>query len=67
MAFKQPGPPPLREREGPYRFGLPQLDRYLRKQVEDDTVLFLRQLYLHHRAALARGPKPTLSAMEGSE
>ena len=44
LRFKQPGPPPLREREGPYRFGLPQLDRYLRKQVEDDTVLFLRQL-----------------------
>ena len=63
LRFKQPGPPPLREREGPYRFGLPQLDRYLRKQVEDDTILFLRQLYLHHRAALARGPKVTLAAI----
>ena len=67
LRFKQPGPPPLREREGPYRFGLPQLDRYLRKQVEDDTVLFLRQLYLHHRAALARGPKVTLAALEQPE
>ena len=43
------------------------MDRYLRKQVEDDTVLFLRQLYLHHRAALARGPKLTLSALEQPE
>ena len=35
--------------------------------MEDDTVLFLGQLYLHHRAALARGPKPTLSALEQPE
>ena len=30
-------------------------------------MLFLRQLYLHHRAALARGPKPTLSVLEQPE
>ena len=35
LRYRQPGPPPLREREGPHRFGLPQLDRYLQKQVED--------------------------------
>ena len=47
LRYRQPGPPPLREREGPYRFGLPQLDRHLQKQVEDDTALYLRQLYLY--------------------
>ena len=30
LRCKQPGPPPLREKKGPYRF---ELDRYLRKQV----------------------------------
>ena len=67
LRYRQPGPPPLREREGPYRFGLPQLDKYLRKQVEDDTVLYLRQLYLQHRAAQARKPRTTLFAIEQPE
>ena len=49
LRYRQPGPPPLREREGPGRFGLPNLDPVLRQQVEDDTLLWLRQIYLHHR------------------
>ena len=67
LRYRQPGPPPLREREGPYRFGLPQLDRYLQKQVEDDTILYLRQLYLYHRAATARKSQVTLSVLEQPE
>ena len=55
------------EREGPHRFGLPQLDRYLKKQVEDDATLYLRQLYLYHRAATARKDRVTLSALEQPE
>ena len=67
LRYRQPGPPPLREREGPHRFGLPQLDRYLKKQVEDDATLYLRQLYLYHRAATARKDRVTLSALEQPE
>ena len=67
LRYRQPGPPPLREREGPYRFGLPQLDRHLQKQVEDDTILYLRQLYLYHRAATARKSQVTLSVLEQPE
>eukprot|EP00913_Durusdinium_trenchii_P002203 g2035.t1 len=46
---------------------LAQLDRYLQKQVEDDTVLYLRQLYLYHRAATARKSQVTLSVLEQPE
>ena len=57
LRYRQPGPPPLREREGPGRFGLPNLDPVLKRQVEDDTLLWLRQVYLHHRASRAAQPR----------
>eukprot|EP00435_Cladocopium_sp_Y103_P062154 s1305_g23.t1 len=53
LRYRQPGPPPLRSREGVERFGLHGLDESLKKRVEDDTVLWLRQYYLYHRAKRA--------------
>ena len=64
LRYRQPGPPPLREREGPGRFGLPNLDPVLRQQVEDDTLLWLRQIYLHHRASRAAQPRKVVTALE---
>lgn len=60
LRFRQPGPPPLREREGPFRFGLPHLDPVLKKQVEDDTILWLRQMYLHDPDLWHRGAYMTM-------
>eukprot|EP00435_Cladocopium_sp_Y103_P044759 s704_g12.t1 len=53
LRYRQPGPPPLRTREGSERFGLKDLEEALRRRVEDDTVLWLRQYYLYHRAKKA--------------
>eukprot|EP00435_Cladocopium_sp_Y103_P052700 s362_g16.t1 len=53
LRYRQPGPPPLRAREGPERFGLRDLEEAMRRRVEDDTVLWLRQYYLYHRAKKA--------------
>ena len=64
LRYRQPGPPPLREREGPGRFGLPNLDPVLKQQVEDDTLLWLRQVYLHHRASKAASPEKVVTALE---
>eukprot|EP00913_Durusdinium_trenchii_P004009 g3713.t1 len=64
LRYRQPGPPPLREREGPGRFGLPNLDPVLKQQVEDDTLLWLRQVYLHHRASKAASPEKVATALE---
>ena len=61
LRYRQPGPPPLREREGP---GLPNLDPVLKQQVEDDTLLWLRQVYLHHRASKAVKPQKVITALE---
>ena len=47
LRFKSPGPPPLRSREGPQRFGLEHLTEWQREQVRGDTVLWLRQLWLY--------------------
>ena len=46
-----PGPPPLRSREGECRFGLGGLSAARRRQVVDDTVLFMRTLGLYMVAA----------------
>ena len=64
LRYRQPGPPPLREREGAGRFGLPNLDPVLKQQVEDDTLLWLRQVYLHHRASKAASPQKVVTALE---
>eukprot|EP00435_Cladocopium_sp_Y103_P005472 s1608_g1.t2 len=57
LRYRQPGPPPLRSREGPERFaerfGLKDLEEAMKRRVEDDTVLWLRQYYLYHRAKKA--------------
>eukprot|EP00435_Cladocopium_sp_Y103_P025517 s3116_g6.t1 len=53
LRYRPPGPPPLRSREGPERFGLEGLDESLKKRVEDDTVLWLRQYYLYYRSQKA--------------
>ena len=57
LRFRQPGPPPLRTREGRERFGLDDLDPALRMKVEDDTVLWFRQYILYRRARMARQSK----------
>eukprot|EP00435_Cladocopium_sp_Y103_P055328 s781_g18.t1 len=49
----EPAPLPLRSREGPERFGLEGLDESLKKRVEDDTVLWLRQYYVYYRSQKA--------------
>eukprot|EP00435_Cladocopium_sp_Y103_P011532 s3834_g3.t1 len=44
LRFRPPGPPPVRSREGPERFGLENLSENLKELVMGDSVLFLRQL-----------------------
>ena len=36
----------------------------LKQQVEDDTLLWLRQVYLHHRASKAASPEKVVTALE---
>ena len=69
LRYVQPGPPPLRSRIGPERFGLKDLDEVLLQRVRDDTVLWLRQYYIYHRAKDARAPlqKKTLYLKEQPE
>ena len=50
LRYRQPGPPPLRSRLGPERFGLNGLNESLLRQVQQDTILWLRHYYLYHRA-----------------
>ena len=52
--YRQPGPPPLRTRLGAERFGLQGLDEALLKKVHDNTMLWLCQYYLYHRAKRVR-------------
>ena len=54
LRYRQPGPPPLRARLGPERFGLKGLDPVLLQKVQDDTLLWLRQYYLYHRSKRVR-------------
>ena len=63
LRFNQPGPPPLRSRSGPQRFGLDQLSEWQREQVRGDTVLWLRQLWLYMTAEEASG-RPVLFLKE---
>eukprot|EP00435_Cladocopium_sp_Y103_P065207 s1247_g27.t1 len=67
LRYRQPGPPPLRSRLGPERFGLQGLDEVLLKKVHDDTILWLRQYYLYHRAKQARYPRKTIYVQEQPE
>eukprot|EP00435_Cladocopium_sp_Y103_P029481 s181_g7.t1 len=46
-----------KSREGPERFGFKGSDEYLQKRVEEDTLLWLRQYYLFHRAKKASSEK----------
>ena len=46
LRFQQPGPPSLRSRDGPGRFGLEDLTEWQQEQVKGDTILWLRQLWL---------------------
>eukprot|EP00435_Cladocopium_sp_Y103_P038238 s480_g10.t1 len=67
LRYRQPGPPPLRSRLGPERFGLQGLDEMLLKKVHDDTVLWLRQYYLFHRSKKVRFPRKTIYVQEQPE
>ena len=55
--FRQPGPPPLRARYGPERFGLSGLTHDQRELAIGDGVLWLRQLWLYMLAQDARQKK----------
>ena len=55
--FRQPGPPPLRARYGPERFGLSGLTHDQRELAIGDGVLWLRQLWLYTLAQDARPKK----------
>ena len=57
LRHRQPGPRPVRDREGLGRFGLPQLDKLEKELVLNDTLLFLRQLWFFHLAQEARREK----------
>ena len=48
------GPPPLRSRYGEERFGFKNLDEFWRNRVIDDSVLWMRSLWLMVRAKRAR-------------
>ena len=67
LRYRQPGPPPLRTRLGANRFGFDGLDPQLQQRVEDDTVLWLRQYYLFHRAKKANPGKKVLYLKEQPE
>eukprot|EP00435_Cladocopium_sp_Y103_P069412 s890_g33.t1 len=47
LRHTQPGPPPLRSRFGPERFGLQHLEPWLQRRVNEDTNLWMRQLFLY--------------------
>lgn len=56
LRHRQPGPPPLRTREGPERFGIQSLPGELLEQAWGDAVLWFRMLWLY---SLAQEAKPT--------
>lgn len=56
LRFRQPGPPPVRSREGPERFGFKYLGGRLLEGVQQDTILYLRFLWLY---SLAQEASPT--------
>eukprot|EP00435_Cladocopium_sp_Y103_P040850 s2478_g11.t1 len=66
LRHTQPGPPPLRARSGPERFGLLNLDAWLRRRVEEDTTLWLRQLFLH-MVAEENSPGPVAFVKESPQ
>ena len=47
LRHTQPGPPPLRSRHGLERFGLAHLDSWLQRRVDEDTTLWMRQLFIY--------------------
>eukprot|EP00435_Cladocopium_sp_Y103_P057857 s294_g20.t1 len=47
LRHTQPGPPPLRSRFGPERFGLHHLEPWRQRRVNEDTNLWMRQLFLY--------------------
>ena len=50
LLYKRPGPPPLRARTGPERFGLERLTSGQQQKTDGDTALFLKALGLYMRA-----------------
>ena len=57
LRFRRPGPPPLRSREGPERFGLAGLTEKQRELAVSDAILWFRQLWLFSLAQEARNEK----------
>ena len=55
----QPGPPPLRMREGVERFGITGQSAGLQESTDGDTTLFLRMLFLFMVAQRASGEQGT--------
>eukprot|EP00435_Cladocopium_sp_Y103_P067221 s119_g29.t1 len=53
LRYRQPGPPPLRTREGEERFGIKTLEEPLRRRVLEDTVLWFRAMYWYVKAVRA--------------
>ena len=47
LRHTQPGPPPLRSRFGVERFGFDHLEPWLQRRVDEDTNLWMRQLFLY--------------------
>ena len=47
LRYVQPGPPPLRTREGEQRFGRSDLPVALQQKVDDDSVLWFRMLLFY--------------------
>ena len=57
LRFRSPGPPPVRTRHGPERFGLKDLSSNLHESVLQDTVLWLRYVWLYALAQDSRDAK----------
>ena len=57
LRFRSPGPPPVRSRSGPERFGLRDLSPGLRECALQDTLLWLRFIWLYSLAQESRDAK----------